>query len=323
MTLPADVERWPMPEQHTTVLRGVVPPLCTPLTEDGAVDRRSLARLCEFLIGAGVDGLFVGGSTSEVALLDDEQRFEALAGAVEAAAGGVPVLFGAIATGTSRTASLADRAARMGATAIVATAPFYIQPHPDEIVEHFRLLHERVDLPLVAYDIPSAVHVRLHPQTVVELARGGLIAGFKDSSGDMAGFRAVLAGTRGLPFASLTGSETLADLAVAAGGDGLVPGLGNVDPHGYVRLFRAAASGDAAAAGAEQERLTRLHQIIEVADRGRIGHTAAALGSFKAALAARGVIERADTCPPLGRLTGEEVRAIRKILVEAGLDAVR
>ncbi|HEX3792543.1 MAG TPA: dihydrodipicolinate synthase family protein [Pseudonocardiaceae bacterium] len=301
---------------------GVIPPVCTPSTPAGDLDRGSLTRLCEFLLDAGVDGLFVGGSTGEVALLDDEQRLAALTVAVDVAAGAVPVLFGAIDTSTARSIVRARAAQQRGAAAIVATAPFYVAPHPDEISTHFRLIHDRVDLPLIAYDIPSAVHVALPPSTVVELARDGIIAGLKDSSGDLAGFRTVLAGTRGLPFTCLSGSEVLADLAIACGGHGLVPGLGNVDPHGYVRLFRAAAAGDLATAQAEQERLTRLFGIIEVGDRGRIGHTAAALGSFKAALALRGVIDHDPTFPPLGALTDDERQAVGKILAAVDLGTV-
>ncbi|HVV19407.1 MAG TPA: dihydrodipicolinate synthase family protein [Pseudonocardiaceae bacterium] len=301
------------------VIDGVVPPLCTPLTADGDLDRRSLARLCEFLLAAGVDGLFIGGSTGEVALLSDEHREAALAVAVEVAAGAVPVLYGVIDTSTVRSIARARRGQDLGATAIVATAPFYVSPHPDEMSAHFRLIRSRVDVPLVAYDIPSAVHVKLRPSTVVELAKDGVIAAIKDSSGDFAGFRAVVDGTKDLPFQCLTGSELFADMAIASGGHGLVPGLGNIDPHGYIRLYRAARAGDLTTAAAEQRRLARLFAITEVADRGRIGFTAAALGSFKAALKLRGIIDTDRTSPPLAPLTDDERTKIRTVLAAADL----
>src|ERR1700761_8802146 len=93
------------PGQHSMTaldLSGVIPPLCTPRGADGELDRASLARLCEHLIGAGVSGLFVSGSTSEAALLDDRTRLATLDVAVETAAGRVPVLYGVIETGTRR-----------------------------------------------------------------------------------------------------------------------------------------------------------------------------------------------------------------------------
>lgn len=287
-------------------LSGVIPPLCTPRAADGSLDSASLTRLCERLIAAGVSGLFVGGSSSEAALLDDETRLAALDVAVAAAAGRVPVLYGAIETGTRRVLDCALPAATHGAAGVVVTAPFYVAPHPDEILAHYAYLHARLDLPIVAYDIPSATHVRLTPAVTVEIAKAGYAVGLKDSSGDLAGMRAVVAGVRGLPFQVTSGSETLADVALSSGAAGLVPGLGNVDPEGYVRLYRAHRAGRTAEVTAEQERLAALMSIVDVADQGRIGFTAAALGAFKAALAGLGVFTRADTWPPLLPLTDSE-----------------
>jgi len=298
---------------------GVVPPLVTPLDDHGDVDRRALERLLAFQLDAGVDGVFVGGSSGEIALLDTAQRralVEVTAGTV---AGAVPVLAGAVDTGTRRVVEHARQAAALGADAVVVTAPFYVAPHPAEVVTHFQHVHAAVDVPVVAYDIPSAVHTRLTPDVIAELAESKTIAALKDSSGDLAAFREVLRRTE-LP--ALTGSELLADTALALGAAGLVPGLGNVDPHGYVRLYRAARDGDLAAAKAEQDRLAALFRIVSVAGTTRIGHTAGALGAFKAALAWRGVIDNAATNAPLHPLADDERTTIGRILTIAGLGTV-
>lgn len=302
-------------------LGGVIPPLVTPLDAAGEVDRRSLERLIAFQLDAGVDGVFLGGSTGEVALLDSARLRTATETAVGAVAGAVPVLVGAVDTGTRRVIEHARLVADAGADAVVVTAPFYIDPHPAEVVEHFRQVAAAVGVPVIGYDIPSAVGTRLTPGIVAELAAEKLVIALKDSSGDLAQFREVLRRTGGrLP--TLTGSELLADTAVELGAAGIVPGLGNVDPHGYVRLHRAARDGDRAAARAEQDRLAGLFRITTVADRGRIGHTAGALGAFKAALALRGVIADPATNPPLGPLTADETRAVGALLDEAGLARV-
>jgi 4-hydroxy-tetrahydrodipicolinate synthase len=297
-------------------LSGVIPPICTPRGTDGELDRGSLTRLCEHLLDAGVSGLFVGGSTGEAALLDEATRLAALDVAVEAAAGRVPVLYGALETGTRRVLAAARPAAARGAAAIVAAVPFYVAPNQTEVLAHYTALAEGLELPIVAYDIPSATHVRLEPNTSIALAREGVVIGLKDSSGDLAGFREVLAATRELPFQLLTGSETLADVALELGADGLVPGLGNVDPAGYVRLYRAARAGDRAATAAEQARLSRLFEVIQIADRSRIGFTAGALGAFKEALAQLGVIESAATWPPLLPLNETEKAAVGALLAK-------
>jgi 4-hydroxy-tetrahydrodipicolinate synthase len=307
------------PEQHSVSsldLSGVIPAVCTPRGADGELDRASLARLCQHLVDAGVSGLFVGGSTGEAALLDDRTRLAALDVAVETAAGRVPVLYGVIETGTRRVLEAARPAADHGAAAVVAAVPFYVAPNQREVLAHFASLRAVLDLPVIAYDIPSATHVRLEPDTAIALARAGDAVALKDSSGDLFGLRQVVAATRDLPFQVLSGSETLADAALTSGADGLVPGLGNVDPAGFVRLYAAVRAGDLEAASAEQARLVRLFGIIGVADRGRVGFTAGALGAFKAALVRLGVIERADTWPPLTPLTVAEQDEIAGLLDE-------
>ncbi|MFE6956155.1 dihydrodipicolinate synthase family protein [Streptomyces sp. NPDC057696] len=316
----------------TAPLHGVVPPVCTPLDETGEVDTASLARLVEHLVAGGVHGLFALGSTSEVAYLTDEQRAVTLRTVVEAAAGRVPVLAGVIDTTTARVIAHARVAAELGADALVATAPFYTRTHPKEIAGHFRTLRASVDLPLFAYDIPVAVHSKLPASLVRELAEDGTLAGLKDSSGDEGGLRRVLVelggrdGRRDGPaphFSVLTGSELTVDCALLAGADGVVPGIGNVDPAGYVRLYDAALAGDWALAAKEQERLVALFGMVDVGPEADMGRSSSALGSFKAALRLLGVIECGDTAFPQIQLGEESVAEVARHLRAAGLAPVR
>lgn len=317
----AELPGFELPGSGLPVRGGVVPPVCTPLTPDRALDVPSLERLCGFLIDAGVSGLFVGGSTGEAAYLTDSMRARVLGAVVGFTAGQVPVFAGAIDMTTDRVIEHARIAARLGADALVATAPFYAPTHPAEIFLHFQTIRGAVDLPLVAYDIPSAVHTKLPADLVGELAAKGVLSGLKDSSGDIDGFRAACAQFRDVPsFAAFTGSETHADLALLAGADGIVPGLGNVDPHGYVRLHDAARRGDWAAATAEQGRLRRLFGLIQVGAPARMGRYSSAIGAFKAALVHRGVIADATTSVPMIGLNDSETAAVRGYLEEAELE---
>ncbi|MGO8462784.1 dihydrodipicolinate synthase family protein, partial [Rhizobium ruizarguesonis] len=79
-----------------------------------------------------------------------------------------------------------------GADAVVVTAPLYTVTSQSEILDHFRYIRNAVDIPLIAYDIPVCVHVKLQRQTVVTLARECAIIGLKDSSGDDGNFRYAL-----------------------------------------------------------------------------------------------------------------------------------
>ncbi|MFD7790068.1 dihydrodipicolinate synthase family protein [Streptomyces sp. NPDC059759] len=304
-------------------LTGVVPPVCTPLTPDREVDVVSLVRLIDHLMDAGVHGLFVLGSTSEVAYLTDAQRRLVVETAAGHVAGRLPVLAGAIDMTTPRVLDHARAARAAGADAVVVTAPFYTRTHPAEIARHFRLVAAGAGLPVFAYDLPASVHTKLQPELVLSLAAEGVLAGLKDSSGDLGSFRSVVTGARDLPgaggFTALTGSEVVVDAALALGAHGVVPGLANVDPAGYVRLYDLCAAGDAEGARAEQERLCELFGMVGVGDPARMGGSSSALGAFKAALFLRGIIACPATAEPQVPLSEGEVERVGKYLAGAGL----
>lgn len=304
-------------------LTGVIPPVCTPLTPDREVDTSSLVRLVDHLVDGGVDGLFVLGSTSEVAFLTDRQRRKVVDTVVGHVGGQLPVLAGVIDTATPRVLDHVRSVTEAGADAVVVTAPFYTRTHPAEIARHFRLIAAGSTVPVFAYDLPVAVHSKLGAGLVLDLAAEGVLAGLKDSSGDEGSFREVILGARARGdvsgFSVLTGSETTVDAALSMGADGVVPGLGNVDPEGYARLYRYCREGDWALARAEQERLCGLFGMVRVGDPARMGGSSAGLGAFKAALQLRGVIACAATAEPQVPLSSGEVERVGKFLAGAGL----
>ncbi|MFB7594843.1 dihydrodipicolinate synthase family protein [Streptomyces sp. NPDC056160] len=305
-------------------LTGVVPPVCTPLTPEREVDVDSLLRLVDHLVAGGVHGLFVLGSTSEAAFLTDRQRRQVVEAVVGHAGGSLPVLAGAIDMTTARVLDHVSAVAAAGAQAVVVTAPFYARAaHPAEIARHYRCVAAASPVPVLAYDIPVSVPGRLPAALVLELAAEGVLAGLKDSSGELGGFREVVTGVREASgtagFSVLTGSEQLVDAALALGADGAVPGLANVDPHGFVRLYRLARAGDWEGARTEQERLCALFGLTRAGDPARMGPGSSALGAFKAALHLRGVIDCPATAEPQVPLTAAEVDRVRAHLAAAGL----
>jgi 4-hydroxy-tetrahydrodipicolinate synthase len=273
-----------------------------------------------FLIEAGVGGLFMLGTTSEGVFLTDAQRATVLDVATAVSQGRVPVLAGIVDMTTARCIDHARAAQRAGVDALVLTAPFYVSMIQSEIKEHFRLVHAAVDLPLLAYDIPVTVHVKIERATTLDLYNEGTIVGVKDSSGNEPEFRALAYERRTDPrFLVFTGSEVMVDHAVYVGASGSVPGLGNVDPAGFVRLYQAARAGDWQKARDEQQRIIKLFTIIKAATPGRVNPLSAAFAAFKTALMLRGIIATNVVGRPQQRLNAEEVVRVRRILVEVGL----
>jgi 4-hydroxy-tetrahydrodipicolinate synthase len=299
--------------------KGVVPPVVTPLNKDYTVDYPSYTRVLENLIEAGCHGLFVLGSTSEVIFHDEQTRQEIIEHSAKVINGRVPLIVGVIDPTTDRVINHARIAKSAGADAVVVTAPFYTVTSQAETIDHFRYIRDAVDVPLIAYDIPVCVHVKLQRQTSVTLAKEGTIIGIKDSSGDDGNFRYVL-----LDLADnkdvflMTGSEIVVDTALQIGAHGVVPGIANVDPHGYVRLWNAAQRGDWVAARKEQERLCRLFEIVWVG-AGRVSGGAAGIGAFKAAMKSLGIIDTALMPRPRAALNEAETARIDQILRATGL----
>lgn len=298
---------------------GVVPPVCTPLLEDRSFDKASFTTQVNRMIKAGVHGLFFLGSSGEVAFSTRERRREVLAAAQEVVAGRVPVLAGVIDTQTDRVIEHVRDAEEFGADALVVTAPFYALGGEAQVERHFRAIREATDLPIFAYDIPVCVHTKLGVDLLMRLAKDGIIQGVKDSSGDDVSFRLLCLRNKaeGHPLALFTGHEVVVDGAYMSGADGSVPGLGNVDPHGYVRQWDAFQAGDWEAVRTEQDRLADLMKVAMCA-KGISGY-GAGVGGFKTALMLMGVFATNQMSEPVAAQTGENVEAVREVLLRHGL----
>ena len=298
---------------------GVVPPVVTPDTPDHQLDVVSFERSINRLIEAGVDGLFFLGSSGEVVFATDERRDQIVREAVRIVDHRVPVLVGIIDTETERVLEHGRRALALGADALVATAPFYALGGPADVEEHFRILHQELDAPLFAYDIPVCVHTKLPWKMLARLGAEGVLAGVKDSSGDDVSFRYLVQENEknGHPLTLLTGHEIVVDGALLSGADGSVPGLANVEPEGYVRMWKAAQEGNWAEVKREQDRLNEISHIFDVTS-GVQGY-GAGVGAFKCELNLMGIFYSDQMPRPVKPLDGQNREAIKQVLIANGL----
>lgn len=303
----------------TAKFTGVYPPVVVPDTPDHQLDVVSFERSINRMIDAGVDGLFFLGSSGEVVFSTDERRRQIISEAVRIVDHRVPVMVGIIDTETERVLEHGRVAQELGADVLVATCPFYALGGMAEVEEHFRILHAELDLPIFAYDIPVCVRTKLPWKLLAKLGAEGVLAGVKDSSGDDVSFRYLVQENEklGHPLTLLTGHEVVVDGAYLGGADGSVPGLANVEPEGYVRMWKAAQAGDWATVKAEQDRLNEISHIWDVTT-GVQGY-AGGVGAFKTAMHLMGVFDSSTMPRPVKALEGENVEAIRKVLVDNGL----
>lgn len=168
---------------------GIVPPLVTPLQDDGkTVSERGVHQLIERLIGQGVHGVFVGGTTGEVWALDDEQWSRLVRFAVAVCQGRVPLYVGVSHVSTAGAVARARRAEELGADLIVSLAPYYVPASHTDIVRHFRALSNATGLPIVVYQYPGIVKTTIALGTFTELAGIPRVVALKDSLCDVTEF---------------------------------------------------------------------------------------------------------------------------------------
>jgi len=274
---------------------GVVVPAITPLTPDGAVDDASLTRLIRTFEAAGTRGVLVLGSTGEGPFLSPDQC-EQIVGTA-AAASGLPIVANVAALSTADAVAAARRAGSAGASVILAPPPSGFPLTQAEMAWHYEQIAGATSLPTYAYHVPVRTPSALAPASLGKLVRAGVLAGVKDSSGDLDNHRREvreLAGTDALLF---TGSETCIDLAVQLGFHGSVPGLANVYPRAEVDLVDLARAGKRAEAYSAQEAIADKSNLYFAPLNGAT-FSAVAVCALKFALVQAGIIESATLARP-------------------------
>jgi 4-hydroxy-tetrahydrodipicolinate synthase len=295
-------------------LRGVVPPLVTPLLENEQLDEAAHSRQIERVIEGGVAAVFVLGSTGEAPSLSVELRREVITATCRLVRGRVPVLVGITDASPAHSMALARVAAEAGAQAAVLSVPYYFPPDQAELEALARRVARESPLPLFLYNIPQFTRSAYEVPTVERLAEEPRIVGIKDSSGDMAYFRGLTAIARRRPdWTVLMGPEELLAWGIAAGGHGGVTGGALLWPRLLVSLCNAAMAGNADEVARLQPKLESLGRIYRVSS-----HSAAVFKAVKCALSLLGVCHERMAAPllPLNPAEREQIRAI---LVECGL----
>src|SRR5437660_3143226 len=166
-------------------IRGIIPPVATPMQPNEDLDLPRLKSFLDHLIGAGVHGLFVLGTNSEFYALDEREKQEVIATAVEHVRGRAPVYAGTGAETTREAVRLTKMAEREGANGVSVITPYFVSPNQQEIYDHYRRIAENTALPVILYNNPGTCGgVKIDVDTVARLAQVPNIVGIKDSSAD-------------------------------------------------------------------------------------------------------------------------------------------
>ncbi len=293
------------------MLTGCLIPIVTPMTPDGALDLATLKKLIDWYVDQGVAGIVIVGTTGESPTVDFDEHRELIRVAVEHVNKRIHVMAGTGGNSTQEAIELTEYARKVGADSCLSVVPYYNKPSQEGLYRHFRAIAEKVDLPLVLYNVPGRTVADLANETVLRLADVPGIIGLKDATGDIARATEMikalhLCGKN--DFVLYSGDDITSLAYLLLGGHGVISVTACVAPAKIVAMCAAAVAGDIKTARAINDTLLPLHRRLFVE-----GNPV----PVKWAMAQMGLIASGIRLP-LAPLSEKFHQPLREALIEAG-----
>lgn len=218
--------------------------LVTPFNEDGSVDYEAFKVLVEKMIHEGVQALLINGTTAEASTLTIDEEHELLKIAIEINNKRVPIIAGTGSNDTNHALRESLVAKELGADACLIVTPYYNKTSQRGLIQHFTYLADKIDMPIILYNIPGRTGLLINVDTAVELAKHPMIIGMKDATGNMSYTMELLAKTKDMDFDLYSGEDGLILPFIAAGGKGVISVLSNVYPRECQLLCEYTLNGE-------------------------------------------------------------------------------
>ncbi|HBR19009.1 MAG TPA: dihydrodipicolinate synthase family protein [Phycisphaerales bacterium] len=296
----------------STPLKGIVPPLVTPLKNNDSLDAEGLENLVEHVLAGGVHGLFILGTTGEAPSLSEKLKRELVEKVCKQVRSRVPVLVGIMNTSFTESIKLAQYSHECGANGVVIAPPYYFTASQPELIEYFGHIASEQPLPVYIYNMPGCTKVSIAPETVLEMSENPKVAGFKDSSYNMVYFHKVRRLLRNRPdFSTFVGPCELMAESVLLGSNGGVNGGANMFPSLYVDLYNAAAARDIDTVLKLQSKVVDICSTVYCVGK----YDSSTITGIKCALNQMGICSD-FVARPFSGFQEQEKQAIRKILAE-------
>nr|WP_321305890.1 dihydrodipicolinate synthase family protein [uncultured Sphaerochaeta sp.] len=230
----------------TSFIKGIIPPIVTPITEDEKVDEASLRKVVDFVIEGGCSGILAFGSNGEFYMMEEAEMEEALKIMVEQCAGRVPIYMGVGAIRTSKCVRLARMGVRLGARSVSILQPMFLKPTEEELKQHFRTIAAAVsEVPVLLYNNPGRCGYAMSQDLVEELAHSiPNLVGMKDSSGDLTQTMEFVRRNADIGFKVLSGKDTLIYSGLGVGAVGAVCSTANYLPRLVCSIYERYVAGD-------------------------------------------------------------------------------
>ncbi len=294
-----------------TILKGIIPPVITPLKDNSTLDLQGLNNLIEHLIAGGVHGLFFLGTNGEATSISYDLKKELISKACEITAKRVPVFVGITDTSFSDSIRMAEHSKNAGADAVVIAPPYYMPISQKEMMTYLEDISKELPLPFVLYNMPSCTKMHMTIETVKKAKEVGAL-GVKDSSGDMFYLYSLIETFKDSPdFSIMAGTELYLPDTILHGGHGAIPGGANAFPKLFVDLYNASVKKDL-------QEIERLRNIVFVLYNTiyNVGDSPMKITKgTNSALSVMGICN-GYMAHPLRQFEGEELKQIEKYVEE-------
>ena len=287
-------------------IKGIIPPILTPMDEEENVNEKELRNQVNRLIGAGVHGIFAFGTNGEGYALSESEKESILEVVIDETAGRVPVYAGSGCITTKDTIRMSQKAKGLGADVLSVITPWFAAASQNDLLEHYREVAKAVDMPIVLYNIPARCGNSLLPPTVAKLAEIDNIVGAKDSSGSFDNMLQYIELTREKDFAILSGNDSLIYWNLLAGGAGGIAGCANVFPKNMAGIYDAFISGDLKQAKTLQDNIRPFRNCFRFGNPNTIVKAAVALLGYPVGRCRR----------PFNQISQEGQTALSQVLEE-------
>lgn len=206
------------------VFKGAGVALVTPMNADGTVNYDTLGKLIDFQVSSGTDAIISCGTTGESATLSAKERNEIIKFTVKKVAGRIPVIAGTGSNSTESALNNSIEAEKLGVDGLLIVTPYYNKTSQRGLIEHYTYIADRVNIPIVLYNVPSRTGVNIKPETYFELSKHQNICAVKEASGDISAVAKIRA---------MCGD----DLAIYSGNDDQIVPMLSLGALGVISVF--------------------------------------------------------------------------------------
>ena len=168
-----------------TIFTGSAVAIVTPMNQDGSINYDLYGKLIDYQIENKTDAIVICGTTGESSTLNDEEHIEVMDYAVKRINGRVPAIAGTGSNDTAYAVHLSEEAMKMGADALLLVTPYYNKTSQSGLIRQFNYIADRVNIPIILYNVPSRTGVNILPETYLELSKHPNIVAAKEANGNI------------------------------------------------------------------------------------------------------------------------------------------